>query len=121
MTVATSPFAQRLASRRAELRELLHAAASAAVHASDRPADVIDLKDVAADDARNVVDEAALDHATAELHLVDAALRRMQDGSYGQCLDCGEAIAERRLEALPASPYCTACQAIHERSAGQRR
>ncbi len=50
-----------------------------------------------------------------------AALRRVDEGSYGLCLDCGEPIDERRLAALPATPFCTACQAIHERPAMPRR
>jgi DnaK suppressor protein len=121
--LVASPVTQQLACklrlREAELRELLqdHAAASAA----DNPPDVLDFKDVAAEDTRALIDEAALSNATAELQQVVAALRRVGDGSYGLCQDCGEPIDERRLFALPATPYCTACQAIHERPGIPRR
>lgn len=44
-----------------------------------------------------------------ELSRIDAALGRMADGRYGECLDCGEDIAEKRLVADPANPTCIDC------------
>ena len=44
-----------------------------------------------------------------------AALRKLDEGSFGECERCGEEIAERRLEALPFARYCIGCQrAIEE-------
>lgn len=43
------------------------------------------------------------------LRRIEAALRRCDDGSYGYCLDCGEAIDPRRLELNPAATLCIAC------------
>lgn len=116
----TQHLATQLRRRQEELRALLHAAAGAHI-AGDEPPDVVDFKDVAAEDTRAVVDEAAHAHAAAELDQIAAALRRVDTGSYGLCEDCGERIDERRLRALPATPFCTACQAIHERPAPHRR
>ncbi|QHE86210.1 TraR/DksA family transcriptional regulator [Hydrogenophaga sp. BPS33] len=42
------------------------------------------------------------------------AQRRLDDGTYGFCADCGEQIAEQRLIAMPQAPYCMTCQAQHE-------
>ena len=42
---------------------------------------------------------------------VDAALVRVDDGTYGVCERCGSAISEARLEALPAARLCIACAA----------
>jgi DnaK suppressor protein len=39
-----------------------------------------------------------------------AALRKVDEGSFGACERCGEDIAERRLEALPFARYCIECQ-----------
>src|SRR5262245_19401990 len=38
------------------------------------------------------------------------ALSKLDEGSFGQCERCGEAIAQRRLEALPFARYCIECQ-----------
>ncbi|WP_421726395.1 TraR/DksA family transcriptional regulator [Bauldia sp.] len=46
---------------------------------------------------------------TTEIARIDAALRRLDDGTYGECLRCGEEIAEKRLEIDPAATLCVAC------------
>ena len=46
----------------------------------------------------------------SQLGLVRLALERLNDGSYGECLHCGQTIGDKRLEALPWTPYCIACQ-----------
>ena len=112
-------IAQRLAQRQAELRALLQS--SLELPDGDDVPEVLDFKDVAAQDTRAKVDEVALAHATVELAQIVQALRRLDDGTYGLCEDCGEPVDTRRLRALPATPYCTACQAIHERPAMPRR
>jgi DnaK suppressor protein len=113
-------LADTLRQREVELRALLQQSAGAHV-AGDSPAEVLDFKDVAAEETRAVVDEAAYAHAADELDQVAAALRRVDEGSYGTCEDCGEAIDARRLHALPATAFCTACQSIHERPGMPRR
>lgn len=45
----------------------------------------------------------------------DAALEKMNQGTYGICEDCGEEIAEARLEARPLSVRCVRCAAKAER------
>lgn len=44
------------------------------------------------------------------LRKVEAALRRMDEGSFGECVNCGEEIAARRLHALPWTQCCLHCQ-----------
>ena len=60
-------------------------------------------------------DLALRDRATSHLELVDAALARLDDGSFGTCLRCGQPIADGRLEALPWAAHCIACQAEIDR------
>jgi DnaK suppressor protein len=120
-TSVTRQLAAKLRERQLELQAFLQQHASGSVSASEHLAEVLDFKDVAAEDTRAIIDEVSLHHATAELRQIVAALRRVEDGSYGLCQDCGEPIDERRLFAIPATPYCTACQAIHERPAVPRR
>jgi len=51
-----------------------------------------------------------------ELQQIDAALRRMDDGSYGECVECGTDIEYARLEAQPTAMRCIDCQSQHERT-----
>lgn len=44
-----------------------------------------------------------------ELRRIDAALQRIEDGSYGTCAKCGDPIAEDRLRAVPTAALCRAC------------
>jgi DnaK suppressor protein len=46
---------------------------------------------------------------------MDAALRRIDDGSYGICGSCSQPIAEERLEALPWTTRCIDCKRREER------
>jgi RNA polymerase-binding protein DksA len=55
-------------------------------------------------------DLALRDRAAQHLELVDAALARLADGSFGTCRRCGEPIAPERLEALPWAAHCIGCQ-----------
>lgn len=50
-----------------------------------------------------------LDVARHRVHLIDEALARMDDGTYGTCVDCGEEIPDPRLEVRPLSIRCVAC------------
>lgn len=44
-----------------------------------------------------------------ELRRIEAALRRWEEGEYGYCAECGEEIAEKRLDLDPATPLCIDC------------
>jgi DnaK suppressor protein len=47
-----------------------------------------------------------------QLAAIEAALARLDDGSYGRCVRCGNAVAPERLEALPWAAHCIDCQRI---------
>jgi RNA polymerase-binding transcription factor DksA len=63
--------------------------------------------------AIEVEDDEALEHqaalVTAEIASVKRALARIDDGTYGQCVRCGEPIADARLEAQPEAALCIGC------------
>ena len=46
-----------------------------------------------------------------EIQMIDAALGRVEEGTYGECAKCGEDIAEERLDLLPYTPLCRHCAA----------
>jgi RNA polymerase-binding transcription factor DksA len=48
-----------------------------------------------------------------EIRMIEAALGRIADGSYGTCVQCGEPIGEARLDVLPHTPKCRACAQAH--------
>jgi DnaK suppressor protein len=49
------------------------------------------------------------------LQLIDEALARVEAGGYGECVNCGEPVAEKRLDAVPWTRYCLKCQDLQER------
>jgi len=77
-------------------------------NADQHPADAAtDLQDA---DRQVAVMEAVSDQRKQ----VDAALARIEDGSYGTCLDCGQPLSEERLDARPEAARCVTCQAREE-------
>lgn len=46
---------------------------------------------------------------------IDQALGRIEDGSYGFCLNCGVPMIEKRLNAVPWAPHCVDCQELAEK------
>jgi RNA polymerase-binding protein DksA len=61
------------------------------------------------------IDYTLEENSTRMLAAVDAALRRIEDGSYGTCASCGTEIAEERLEAYPWASQCIDCKREAER------
>lgn len=51
----------------------------------------------------------AIEASRHRIQQIDAALARMDAGSYGVCVDCGTTIAEERLEVRPLSVSCVDC------------
>ncbi|MGG7645677.1 TraR/DksA family transcriptional regulator [Rhodovulum sp. YNF3179] len=44
-----------------------------------------------------------------ELRMIQAAIARIDDGSYGTCTKCGDPISEERLDLIPYTPFCRNC------------
>ena len=59
--------------------------------------------------------QAAVELAMAQRAEVLAALARVDDGSYGRCVDCGNPVPEARLEARPSTSRCVPCQSKRDR------
>lgn len=49
------------------------------------------------------------------LLLIDQALGRIDDGTFGNCLNCGVVMSEKRLLAVPWAPHCVECQELAEK------
>jgi len=78
-----------------------------------READEEATQDIA-DKAANSYTKEFLFHQSDEnrrlLQLVNEALERMKNGSYGQCVACQEEVQQKRLEAVPWARHCIECQ-----------
>lgn len=124
MNTATSDsFVQQLQTLRSELIAQLRAQrggkigrAEAAAAARETESD-----DWAQADAERDLSFALEERESAELIAIDEALRRVVDGSYGLCIDCGESIATARLHANPVALRCLACQDKVEHASGAAR
>jgi DnaK suppressor protein len=79
--------------------------------------DVLDLGDIAFTEVEHEMDVAMEDLADTELDELDAAERRLADGAYGLCEDCGEPIGAARLAAIPWARRCL----DHQQELEQRR
>lgn len=51
----------------------------------------------------------------AEMAAIRAALQRIEEGTYGECVQCGEDIAPERLDLLPHTPLCARCAGARKR------
>ena len=72
-----------------------------------------------ADDANQTFEQETMltlqQNARRHLDLVNAALARIEEGTYGICANCGKPINPARLEARPSSIYCIDCQQLQDR------
>jgi RNA polymerase-binding protein DksA len=103
------------------LQAELHAAEQQRIHdASAASPEVSDRKDIAAHNEAAEVAEGSEARDREEAARVTEALQRLDAGTYGNCLGCGEPIGWHRLLVQPAAARCVACQAIaeHQRPRG---
>lgn len=68
-----------------------------------------DWEDLATERAGDEVLEATGLAGMAEIPQIRAALKRIEDGTYGICARCDAQISEARLDALPWTPFCKDC------------
>ncbi len=84
----------------------------------DGPQDIVDICVV------NLSRESLFERSSAKrqlLNRINVALRRIDDGSFGMCSECGETINRKRLDAMPWTSYCLRCQEETERQEMERR
>lgn len=112
MPVAYAELKQALLSEQAALSQELAALQSTikeeSVGYSTHPADEAS---TAFDQARDLAVQVTTEQT---LKLIDDALVRFDNGTYGLCLDCGQEIDAARLEAIPYAPLCLSCQSKRE-------
>jgi DnaK suppressor protein len=101
-------FQEKLLAHKQQLEESMSAA-------------VVQGRETVTDDTQDVADQAVISYQKEllfsqgttghqQLRLVQKALSRLHEGSFGDCVHCGEEIGAKRLDALPWTPYCIGCQ-----------
>ena len=113
MTINLEQIKQRLEAKRAELQENI----ASLTEAHPRPVDALeasegpqDFEDTAVDFLETQQEQAVLVNQQALLTEVEQALERIEQGTYGKCVDCGQPIPERRLEAIPWAVRDVKCE-----------
>jgi RNA polymerase-binding transcription factor DksA len=100
--------------RKAELEARL-AALQADVETIEDQLEAPAANESAEDQAKEREDDEVLEDLGAarvrEIRMIDAALQRIEDGSYGTCTNCGNPIEPKRLDLLPETPLCATCAA----------
>ena len=103
--------------RLVELRAEVHAAQQARQESGEAGThDVADRKDEAAQQQLESLGDVQEQRDIDELTEVEAALKRLDAGTFGNCADCGDPIPLRRLRVQPAAQRCAGCQAVAERA-----
>jgi len=110
-----------------ELRRDVHGRIREARVDSSNERQAIDQGETSELDTQDELEFALIQMKAETLNRIDAALRRLEEGTYGRCFECGNEIAATRLRALPFAVRCKDCEEIRElaeqreRSAAQRR
>jgi DnaK suppressor protein len=83
--------------------------------------DVLDQGESSEVDIQDDIEFALIQMKAETLNKIDAALRRLDEGTYGDCFECGEEISEARLRALPFAVRCKDCEEARETAEQRER
>jgi DnaK suppressor protein len=75
---------------------------------------VLDAAESSELDIQDEIEFALIQMKAETLNRIDEALRRLEEGTYGYCFECGEEINEKRLRALPFAVRCKDCEEARE-------
>jgi DnaK suppressor protein len=83
--------------------------------------EVLDAVESAEADIQEDIEFALVQMKSETLNKINDALQRLEQGDYGNCFDCGEEIAEKRLRALPFAVRCKDCEEARENAQKRER
>lgn len=95
--------------------ELLSVVSSTQAQMAEKAGDLPDVSDRASEGFEDELAVGLIAIEAAKLDDIEAAIQRIDDGSYGLCVDCGKAIPRKRLEVLPFARRCLTCAGESER------
>ena len=73
------------------------------------------MADTATETVEREIGNTLEEHDERLLQAIDAGLGRIEDGTYGKCVNCGAQIPVERLEAMPWATLCIDCKRLEER------
>ncbi|HKT82054.1 MAG TPA: TraR/DksA C4-type zinc finger protein [Vicinamibacterales bacterium] len=76
--------------------------------------EVLDAVESSEADIQEEIEFALIQMKSETLNKINDALSRLEQGNYGNCFECGEEIAEKRLRALPFAVRCKDCEEARE-------
>ena len=109
-----SELATMLEDRRRELVDEVQGRIRDARTAGTNESEVLDQGESSEVDIQDEMEFALIQMKAEALNKIDVALRRLQEGTYGQCFECGDEIAKARLLALPFAVRCKDCEEARE-------
>ena len=83
--------------------------------------EVLDAVESSEADIQEEIEFALIQMKSETLNKIHDALTRLEQGTYGNCFDCGEEIAEKRLRALPFAVRCKDCEEARENAEQRER
>jgi RNA polymerase-binding transcription factor DksA len=115
MPQASRKLLDSLDRREQSLREKIAERRDALDVAARTPDPAGDVADAAFSRSRAEVEHDLIEMSLKELAAIAAVRERVANGTYGECIECGEPIAPARLEVNPTARRCAECQARHEK------
>ena len=101
-------FRQKLRERREQILDLYESDVRAGQASTDEGTE--DIVDRANNSYNRELMFSLSDAERTQLLAVEAALQRVEDGTFGTCANCGDPIPRQRLDAVPWARYCVDCQ-----------
>jgi DnaK suppressor protein len=111
-------YKERLLGLRSRLRGDVSQMAEAALkkHGMDGSSSMpIHMADIGTDNYEQEFTLGRMETEGSVLEAIEAALERIEDGTFGDCEECGSRIPKMRLEAIPYTPMCVKCASQVER------
>jgi DnaK suppressor protein len=96
-------------------RDLMHEVDRTVLHMKDEAANFPDPNDRATQESEFSLELRTRDRERKLIRKIDEAIKRIEDGSYGYCVETGEEIGIKRLEARPVATLCVEAQERRER------
>ena len=111
-------YKKQLIDRRERLSGTLSSMRTEALKPNGSGNEVDELADYGSDQFEQELTLGLIENEAGEVAQIDAALERIEDGSFGKCEECQAVIPVKRLDAVPFARCCIKCQSAKERGGG---